>query len=137
MPILGTVSYVPDPKYSFTRRYITQVAFGFGPGVIRTGSDNEFVFTPGVGSPVHVVANLKPTLWGTRSDMYQLDSMLVDWYLLVDPSPTPQPLNLTIQFAYDFVVPRPTVYFFIAGWSQWYYYPIPPSPPGYWLPDLP
>lgn len=137
MAIYGTGTYLPTAEFAFHRRYITQVGFGFGPSISAIQSGPNFYFTDTSNPVVHVRANFHPSLWGSRSNALTLPYVLKDWWLIIDPSPTPLPLNFTMNFTYNLTPLHPTLLIYIPGWSNFYFYDIPPSPVGYWLPDLP
>lgn len=137
MAIHGVGTYLPTEEFSLPRRYITQVGFGFGPMISWTQASGNFVFTDTSNPIVHVVANFHPSVWGTRNYPLTLPYVLDDWYLLIDPSPTPLALNFTMNFSYNLTPLQPSLLIYIPGWTNFYYFSIPPSPPGYWLPDLP
>lgn len=137
MPVLGTGSFLPNSGFAFTRPYVMFVEFGFGPGVTHVGSGPNFYFTDGSNPNIHVVANLKPSLFALRTNSLTLDYVLVDWWLLIDPNPNPQPLNYNVLYRFDPTTHRPGISIYVAGWSVMYRFPIPLQPQPYWLPSLP
>lgn len=136
MTIYGTGNYLPHSKYVFPRRYVTQVAFGFGAVLSVTGSGPSWVFQD-AGDPnnrVHV--DLHPSLWGIRNYALTLDHAMDNWYLTYGAPPTPIPLAFNMQIRWDITPKQPTLAIWLTGAFNWFIYGIPPSPSDYWLPDL-
>lgn len=130
MAVYGSMVCHPLGQFSFPRAYATRVVFGFGAGAIITHTDGDFFVTDGTNPIVHVVARFKNNFWDYSSNGYSLDWILDDWWLLLDPSPTPIPLNLTIDFQYnetDFVW---EIFLWISGWTTRYEFDLP----GEWQP---
>lgn len=136
MTIYGVGNYQPSPSFAFPRRYITQVVFGFGAVLSVTGTGPNWVFQD-AGDPnnrVHI--DLHPTIWGSRNYPLSLDHAMDSWYLTYGPPPTPLPLNFNMMIRYDLFPGQPSLTIWLTGAFNWFAYPIPPSPSGYWLPDL-
>lgn len=134
MPVLGTPTYLPSGQFAFPRPYAEQVTFHFGPGAIIVQSVNEFFITDGGNPNVHVVCNWLPEFWATSSNRYTIDHLLVDWYLLIDPSPTPLALNFTLTWFKDPVTIKPELFIGLPTANTRYTFALPPAPPGYWTP---
>lgn len=132
MSVLGTFTYVPQAKFSLTRTYVQKVAFGFGPSVGWTQSGGDFYFTDTSNPIVHVRANFNPSFWSVNSNGFTLDYLLNDWYLIIDPDPTPRALNATMIYGYETGTTIPYIYTLIAGWTNLYRFNTPPAPTGYW-----
>jgi len=136
MAVHGLQSFLNGAGFAVPRSLIPRVGFGFGPSVSISQSANHFVFTDTSNPSVHVVATLHPTLWGARSYPLTLDHMLVDWWLLVDPNPNPQDLNVSLYWGYNVHPLKPDLLIFISGWTNFYYFNTPAMPSTYWLPPL-
>ena len=134
MSIVGAATYLPQGQFAFPRPYISQFTFGFGVGAIIVQSDEQFYITDGLNPFVHVVCNLLPEFWATSSNRYTLDFVVVDWWLIIDPSPLHQPLNFNLKFQHDPVTLKPELYLYLAGATARYSYPLPPPPDDYWTP---
>jgi len=130
MAIYGAMACHPQGVFSFPRAYITRVVFGFDSGAIITHSDGDFFITDGTNPIVHVVCNFKPNFWHYSSNGYSLDWIVKDWYLLLDPSPTPIPLSFNVDF--QFYAPDKVWELFIHLDSWTVRYPV--ALPGTWLP---
>jgi len=134
VPILGTPTYLPAGQFAFPRPYVEQVTFHFNSGVSFAQSDNEFFITDGSNPNVHVVCNWLPEFWATSSNRYTIDHCLVDWWLLIDPSPTPLPLDFTLTYFIDPVTIKPELFIGVAAATTRYSFALPPAPADYWTP---
>jgi len=119
---------------AFPRPYVEQFTFGFGVGAIFTHSNEQFYVTDGTHPTTHVVANLLPGFWDTNSNRYTIDHVVVDWWAIEDPSPTPIPVNFNLEYRIDPVTIKPELFLTIAGWTTRYTFPLPPAPSNYWTP---
>jgi hypothetical protein len=133
MTILGTASYAQGPGYAFPRPYVAGIRFRFGPSVTFTHSDNEFIATDSLHPWVHVICNWYENFWEWHNNGYTIDHILTDWWLILDPDPTPQALNYGMGFEF-----RPTTLDYVVaigvlGGTIEYDFPLPPAPSDYWL----
>lgn len=136
MSVHGVLSCLPTPGFGFNRNYITKVVFGFGAGAVNTGTPPNFYFTDTTNPVVHIVANLQPGIFAVNSNSWTLDHVLKDWWLIIDPNPAPQPINVYVDFDYDPGDHRPMIFIRVLGWTTYYRFPIPPAPPGWWRAPL-
>lgn len=137
MAIYGTPTYFPHAKFVVPKSYLPRVLFGFGPSVGITQAANVFRFDDLTNPVVHVHCTLNPDLWSSRAYARTMDYMIIDWYLIVDPNPSPQPLNFNVYWGYNVHPLKPDLIIYIAGWTNLYAFPTPPMYPGYWQPPLP
>lgn len=134
MTIFGPPNFTPNAQFAFPRPYVEQFTFGFGVGAIFAHSAEQFFITDGTNPIVHVVCNLLPNFWATNSNRYTLDHVIVDWYGLVDPSPTPFPIPFVLRYQVDPVTIKPELFLFLTGWTTRYTFALPPPPADYWTP---
>jgi len=134
MPVLGTPTYAQSGKFAFPRSFIKNVNFRFGANALFTQSEGNFFITDGNNPIVHVVCNYQPNFWLWSSNTYTLDYVLKDWWVLVDPDPTPQPLNFDYGWWINPTSKVPELVLSLSGFSHEYPYALPPAPPSYWKP---
>lgn len=137
MAIYGTPSYYPGPKFVVPKSYLPSVLFGFGASVGITQTLNQFRFDDLVNTQNHVYCNLNPDLWSGRAYARTMDYMIVDWWLIVDPNPSPLPLNFNVYWGYNVHPMKPDLIIYLPGFSTLYPFSTPPMYPGYWQPPLP
>jgi hypothetical protein len=136
MPVLGSVSYYPHAKFVVPKSYLPNIMFGFGASVGVTHVGASFRFDDLVNTQNHVYCNLQPHLWSDRAYAFTLDYMMVDWYLIVDPNPAPQPLAVNMYYGYNVHPLKPDLIIYLSGFTTFYQFPTPPQYAGYWLPPL-
>lgn len=134
MTVHGTLTGVPSNEFAFPRPYVEQLIFYFGAGAIIAQTGREFLITDGFNPTVHVVCNFLTGFWGTNSNRYTLDRCIEDWYLLIDPSPTPLPLDFTVRYLLDATNLKPSILVGLVGATTLYKYNMPPPPSDYWTP---
>jgi len=132
--VIGFPTYLPSPLFAFPRPYVDQVTFHFNAGVTFVQSDNDFVITDGANPNVHVRATFLPEFWATSSNRYTIDHLLVNWWVYVDPSPTPIPIDFTVTYFIDPVTIKPEIFVGVPAATTRYTFPLPPAPPDYWTP---
>lgn len=134
MTILGTPTYTPHAKFWINRGYVQRFAFGFnvGAGIVQTG--NSFEITDTTNPIVHVHCKIKADWWAWSSNGYTLDFIVEDWWLIIDPSPTPLPLNFTLTHWWDAPTGKMGVLLYLPGSTHQYPQILPVPPPGYWWP---
>lgn len=137
MPIFGSAAYVPGGQFNFPRSYVYRVTFGFGAGAIITPSGGNFYITDGTNPIVHVVCNFRPNAWAWSSNVYSLDYLIEDWWLIIDPNPNPLPLNFALYYQVWTADNIPELAINIAGATTRYENAMPDAPPGYWKPPPP
>lgn len=134
MTILGARTFVPSEQFSFPRHYLHQITFLFGAGALIAQSGGDFFITDGANPSVHVVCNFEPAFWNASTNGYTINWIVKDWYLLVDPSPTPLPLNFGMEYALTVPDRHPEMLVGILGWTTRYSFLLPPTPSTDWLP---
>lgn len=136
MTILGTRSYAPLAQTAFPRPYVVGVRFRFGAGATFDQDDGDFYITDSINPWVHVVCNFLPTFWVWDNNGYTLDHIIKDWWLILDPDPTPQALNFGTELFFN---PADLNYWLavgVIGWTTEYDFALPPAPLDYWRPGL-
>lgn len=132
--ILGTVTYVPQPKFWFNRAYIRRFAFGFNVGAAIVQTGNVFEITDTTNPIVHVHCKLRDDFWDWSSNSYTLDHVVEDWWLIIDPSPTPLPLNFILSHWWNAPDAKLGILLYLAGSTHQYPVTLPFSDPTYWFP---
>jgi hypothetical protein len=134
LPIHGTPTYAPNGEFAFPRPYVKQITFRLGSNALFSQSNEQFYITDGNTGFNHIIVNFIPGLFGSNSNRYTIDHCIVDWWLIVDPSPTPIPLNFEFGYYGGASFNGPGLILTLPGWSTLYSFQLPPPPPGYWTP---
>lgn len=134
MPIVGSPTYQPQGQFAFPRTYVKQLTFGFASNALVVNTNEDFYVTDLTSGIIHVVANFAPEFWAASSNRYTLDFILEDWWLIVDPSTIPQPLNFFMKFQVDPVTGANEIFIYLTGWTTRYTTPLPSYNEEYWTP---